>query len=197
MTNRGFADEQPFGDLGVGEPFAHQAEHLLLALAEQPAVTRAGPALDAEPAQHEGDASYDEAREKARLSRGVLMWKLDAAWKIRSWQASRALRDLNASVYDARTRETASGRAREGAPERNAALGARVATLAPRVDGLIARVGAAKDAQARRLADIAVRELEDQRKRLDEYSIQARYALATIYDRAAAAPAASPREPTP
>ena len=114
------------------------------------------------------------------------MWKLDSAWKVRSWQASRALRDLNASVYDARTRETASGRAREGAPERNAALGARVGTLEPRVDSLSLRVENAKGAQARRLADIAVRELEDQRKRLDEYSIQARYALATIYDRAAA-----------
>lgn len=175
-------------------------------------------AVDAELARPAADASHDEslavwdggrwrpaaadqrgdAREKARLARGVLMWKLDAAWKVRSWQANRALRDLNASVYDARTRETASGRAREGAPERNAALGVRVGTLAPRVDGLIARVGAAKDAQARRVADIAVRELEDQRKRLDEYSIQARYALATIYDRAAAGTApAQPAEAQP
>jgi tetratricopeptide (TPR) repeat protein len=139
-----------------------------------------------------------DAREKARLARGVLMWKLDAAWKVRTWQTSRALRDLNASVYDARTRETASGRAREGAPERNAALGARVGTLAPRVDTLALRVENAKGAQARRLADIAVRELAEQRKRLDEYSIQARYALATIYDRAAAGDApAKPPEAQP
>jgi tetratricopeptide (TPR) repeat protein len=131
-----------------------------------------------------------DAREKARLARGVLLWKLDAAWKVRKWQTSRALRDLNAAVYDARTRETASGRAREGAPERNAALGARVDQLSPRVAGLAQRVEAAKSAQGQRLADIAVRELEDQRKRLDEYSVQARYALATIYDRAASADAA-------
>ncbi len=127
-----------------------------------------------------------DAREKARLARGVLMWKLDAAWKVRSWQARRALRELNASVYDARTRETASSHARVGAPERNAVLGRRVGTLAPRVDVLMLRVENAKGVQAGRLADIAVRELEEQRKRLDEYAIQARYALATIYDRAAA-----------
>jgi hypothetical protein len=127
-----------------------------------------------------------DAREKARLARGVLLWKLDAAWRVRSWQTSRSLRDLNAAIYDARTRESASGRAREGAPERNAALGARVGTLAPRVETLALRVENAKGEQARRLADIAVRELEEQRKRLDGYSIQARYALATIYDRAAA-----------
>ena len=155
-------------------------------------------AVDAELMQHAGDASYDDAREKSRLARGVLMWKLDAAWKVRSWQASRALRDLNASVYDARTRETASGLARGGAPERNAALGSRVGTLAPRVDTLMVRVESAKGEQARRLADIAVRELEEQRKRLDEYSIQARYALATIYDRAAAGTApAKPQEAQP
>ena len=66
------------------------------------------------------------------------------------------------------------------------------------VDALTLRVENAKGTQARRLADIAVRELEDQRKRLDEYSIQARYALATIYDRAAAGTApAKPQEAQP
>lgn len=146
-------------------------------------------AVDKELALHAGDASYDDFREKARLSRGVLLWKLDAAWKVRSWQASRALRDLNAAVYDARTREKASSLAREGAPEKTAALGRRVQRLSPRVADLAARVEEAKAGQAARLADIAVRELEEQRQRLDEYSIQARYALATIYDRATAAPA--------
>jgi hypothetical protein len=145
-------------------------------------------AVDAELALHAGDASYDEAREKARLARGVLVWKLDSEWKVRSWQANRALRELNATVYDARTRETASGRAREGAPEKNAALGRRVDRVSPRIVALAVRVEDAKAAQGRHLADIAVRELEQQRQRLDEYSVQARYALATIYDRAAAAP---------
>ena len=82
----------------------------------------------------------DEAREKARLARGVLVWKLDSEWKVRSWQANRALRELNATVYDARTRETASGRAREGAPEKNAALGQRVEHVAPRIVALAVRV---------------------------------------------------------
>jgi hypothetical protein len=154
-------------------------------------------AVDAELALHPGDASYDEAREKARLARGVLLWKLDAAWKVRSWQANRALRDLNATVYDARTRETASGRAREGAPERNAALGARVQQVDPRLTALLLRVENAKSAQAVHLADIAVGELEQQRRRLDEYAVQARYALATIYDRASASASQAPAQPRP
>jgi hypothetical protein len=90
-------------------------------------------------------------------------------------------------VYDARTRQTASQRARVGAPERNAALGVRVAAVSPRVESLGVRVEAAKAAQGRFLADIAIGELQAQRRRLDEYSVQARYAIATIYDRASAA----------
>jgi hypothetical protein len=140
--------------------------------------------VDAALAAHAGDAAYDDAREKARLARGVVLWRLDEAWKVRTWQAQRAMRDLDASVYDARTRETMSGRARTGAPERNAVLGKRVADVAPRLTRLAARVAAAKSAQARYLADIAVGELQAQRRRLDEYSVQARYAIATIYDRA-------------
>ena len=142
--------------------------------------------VDAELAAHAGDASQDDAREKARLARGVLMWRLDEAWKVRSWQAARSMRELDAAVYDARTLQTASSRARQGAPERNAELGRRVAAVAPRVADLAAQVAAAKSAHERYLADIAVGELEAQRQRLDEYSVQARYAVATIYDRASA-----------
>ncbi len=140
--------------------------------------------VDAELSAHSGDANYDDARDKARLARGVLLWRLDDAWRVRSWQANRAMRELDAVVYDARTRQTASSRAREGAPERNAALGVRVNAVSPRVVDLRLRVEAAKAAQGRHLADIAVGELEAQRHRLDEYSVQARYAIATIYDRA-------------
>ncbi|MGQ0383741.1 MAG: tetratricopeptide repeat protein [Gammaproteobacteria bacterium] len=142
--------------------------------------------VDAELAAQPGDASLADAREKARLARGVLMWRLDEAWKVRRWQAERSMRELDAAVYDARTRQTASSRARQGAPERNAVLGRRVQAVAPRVEMLAARVDSAKAAQERYLADIAVGELESQRRRLDEYSVQARYAIATIYDRASA-----------
>jgi len=142
--------------------------------------------VEAELATHPGDASFDDAREKARLARGVVIWNLDAAWKTRLWRAQRAMRELDAAVYDARTRQAASVKARQGAPERAAALAVRVDAVSPRVADLAVRVEAAKAAQGRRLADIAINELEQQRSRLDEYSVQARYAIATIYDRASA-----------
>ncbi len=152
--------------------------------------------VDAELAAHADDRSLDDSRERARLARGVLMWRLDDSWKVRSWQASRAMRDLDAAVYDARTRQTASSRAREGAPERNAALGVRVVAVSPRVSALAVRVDEAKLNQSRYLADLAISELESQRQRLDEYSVQARYSLALIYDRATSGqvPAPAPEQ---
>jgi tetratricopeptide (TPR) repeat protein len=140
--------------------------------------------VDAELTAHAGDPSFDDAREKARLARGVVTWNLDAAWKTRVWQAQRAMRELDAVVYDARTRQAGAVKARKGAPERAAALAVRVDAVSPHVTDLTVRVAAAKEAQGRRLADIAISELEEQRNRLDEYSVQARYAIATIYDRA-------------
>ena len=48
------------------------------------------------------------------------------------------------------------------------------------------RVGDAMAAQRAYLQSIAVGELRAQRERLDVYTVQARFALAAIYDRASA-----------
>jgi hypothetical protein len=66
------------------------------------------------------------------------------------------------------------------------ALTARIEALAPRVDGLRTSAQATLTAQRTFLERLAVAELEAQRDRLDTYLVQARFALAAIYDRAAA-----------
>ena len=83
-------------------------------------------------------------------------------------------------------------RARADYPARTEQFAQRVAGLQPRVAGLNTRLGIAAESQNRYLADIAIRELESQKERLAAYSLQARFALASIYDRASsAAPAPS------
>jgi hypothetical protein len=56
--------------------------------------------------------------------------------------------------------------------------------LQPRVTGLTAQLDTMAEKQNRYLAAIAVKELEAQKQRLAAYSLQARFALASIYDRA-------------
>ena len=138
------------------------------------------------------DPALAEAREKARLARGVLQWELDREFALRAWHARRSLRDLDARLFDARTRTRAATQALEGMPARNDAFEARIADLAPRVTELEQRVAALRERQAEYLASLAVNELEAQKARLAEYSLQARYALATLYDRASAGAGSAP-----
>jgi hypothetical protein len=58
--------------------------------------------------------------------------------------------------------------------------------------GLRARLAGAGEAQGTLLADIAVHELDAQKQRMADYEVQARFALASIYDRAAEPPRAAP-----
>jgi hypothetical protein len=76
-------------------------------------------------------------------------------------------------------------RARGDYPARTEEFARRVASLPPRIDGLSARLDATAQAQNRYLAAVAIKELESQKQRLAAYSLQARFALASIYDKAA------------
>lgn len=139
------------------------------------------------------DPLVQEMREKARLIRGTLYWDFNAGYKARLWKARKELRELNVAATEARRRWVLVERARDEYPARTERFAQRVAGLQARIESLMARLGAAADSQNRYLAEIAVRELESQQQRLAAYSLQARFALASIYDRASsAAPAPAP-----
>jgi hypothetical protein len=72
------------------------------------------------------------------------------------------------------------------APRNTAGFGQRVAGLAARIDEITPRIDATAAAQERVLAEIAVNELEAQKRRLANYATQAQFALASLYDGAAA-----------
>ena len=59
------------------------------------------------------------------------------------------------------------------------------AALKARIDGLQVRMAAVEQKQGEYLAQVAVAELDQQKDRLATYQVQARFALATMYDRAA------------
>lgn len=133
----------------------------------------------------QNDPMVQEMREKARLLRGKLLWDFNASYKARLWRARKELRELDVAYKEARRRSVLVERAREDYPARTEEFARRVATLPPRIDGLIARLDATAQAQNRYLASVAVKELEQQKQRLASYSLQARFALASIYDKAA------------
>jgi hypothetical protein len=63
-----------------------------------------------------------------------------------------------------------------------ASFNQRVAGLSPQISNLRDRVDVAMATQRAFLQDVAVDELQAQKQRLDTYTVQARFALAAIYD---------------
>jgi hypothetical protein len=133
----------------------------------------------------QSDPLVQEMREKTRLLRGRLLWDFNAGYKARLWRTRKELRELDVAYKEARRRWVLVERAREDYPARTEEFAGRVANLQPRIAALSAKLDAAAKSQNQFLADVAIKELESQKERLAAYSLQARYALASIYDRAA------------
>ena len=143
-------------------------------------------------------AENAELRARLALVKGVLYYRLDEAFGARSWQAQRSLRDLGLALNEAHSRWIRVERARRNMPVNTGEFAERVSALRGRIAALQTRLAAAEERQNSYLAQLAVHELEQQKDRLAAYQAQARFALATMYDRAASAEeAAHGKAPAP
>src|SRR3569833_1349554 len=108
------------------------------------------------------------------------------------------MKDLDLFLKEAQNRWIRVQRARQSVPTNNGEFAARVAALKARIDALQGRMAAVQRKQADYLAQVAVAELEQQKNRLATYQVQARFASATMYDRAAnPEPAKKPEDVAP
>ncbi|GAC1458288.1 MAG: hypothetical protein PVSMB6_17240 [Steroidobacteraceae bacterium] len=132
------------------------------------------------------------------LVKGVMQMSLEDAWNARLWQVQRDLKDLDLTLREAQSRWIRVQRALHSMPANTGEFAARVASLKGRISSMQARIAATQEKQSAYLARIAVNELSDQKARLAAYQIQARFALASMYDRAASAEnAAHAKAPAP
>jgi lipopolysaccharide biosynthesis regulator YciM len=129
-------------------------------------------------------------RDKLRLMKGVLYWKLDAQFKERSYAERRELRELDALLNEAQNRWVRVQHARSSVPTNTGEFEARIAALAQRIVDLKSRLGQSAQKQNQYLEQMASSALLEQKDRLAAYEVQARFALADIYDRASSPPAA-------
>jgi chromosome segregation ATPase len=141
-----------------------------------------------------------DLRVRLALVKGVLQFRLHDAFNARLWQEHRALKDLSLALHEAQSRWIRVERDRKSVPTNTGEFAARVTALEQRIDTLQARLAATEQKQSVFLARLAAHELEEQKDRLAAYQVQARFALATMYDRAANAdtkPAPAPPEEAP
>jgi lipopolysaccharide biosynthesis regulator YciM/predicted nucleic acid-binding Zn-ribbon protein len=130
-------------------------------------------------------AETADLKARLRLVKGVLYFRLNDSFRARMWQQRRTIKDLDLALHEAENRWIRVEHARQSVPTNNGEFAARVAALRSRIDELQSRLAATEQKQSDYLAQVAVNELEQQKDRLATYQVQARFALATMYDRAA------------
>jgi hypothetical protein len=133
-------------------------------------------------AAHPDDPDLAEMREKLRLMKGVMYWRLSSSFKARLWNERRSVKELEAELKETQKRAVLVKQARAGVPADTGAYGGRIAAIRARMDGLQRRLAEVSGQQNRFLQALAISELEGQKARIATYQIQARYELAAIYD---------------
>jgi hypothetical protein len=138
-----------------------------------------------------------ELRNRLRLVKGALFWRLAADYRGSMFGQRRALRDVDGVLRETQDRWEQLGRARASVPQNTGEFGARVDSARVRLEALRARLAVARRRQNEYLAQLAVNELSEQKARIAAYQVQARFSLAAIYDRAATPKRAPPPAAVP
>ena len=134
------------------------------------------------------DADAERTRQRARLAAGALTWRLAQEYPARAWEAKKDLLVIDTELEQARLHDAAITQAQRDEPARQEAFAKRIAELAQRIKALIPRVASLTKDQQQEVQELAVAELARQKDRMVAYSQQARFAVAQMYDRAAAPP---------
>jgi hypothetical protein len=136
-------------------------------------------------AAHPDDPDLAAIRDKHRLMKGVMYWRLSASFKARLWNERRSVKELEAGLKETQKRAVLVRQARAGVPTNTGAYTGRVRAIRTRMDELQQRMTDVSAQQNQFLQALAIRELQGQKQRISTYQLQARYELAAIYDRAA------------
>ena len=138
--------------------------------------------LERNPALAADIPEAQEVRDKIRLLKGVLQWDLDKKFKSRLWKIRKDVQDTGQALVETRRSRRNVDETMRNEPLTFDGFNARVDGLNPRIDALKIDVDDAMGRQRAFLQSIAVEELRAQQQRLNTYSVQARFALAAIYD---------------
>jgi hypothetical protein len=138
--------------------------------------------LESAPAVSADIAEAEEVRDKILLLKGALQWQLERDFKDRLWRTRRDVRNTGEALVDTQRSRRQIDDTMRNEPIKFEELSSRVYGLGTRIDGMKIRVDGAMGEQRAFLQSIALGELQAQKQRLDIYTVQARFALAAIYD---------------
>ncbi len=136
-----------------------------------------------------GDASdpeIEDIAERVDFLKGYLYWELSDGFKSRVWSARKRLRDVNHLLRDSTRSAALVKAARSAVPAHIESLSGRLDAIRPKLESVHARASQLRDRELASVSELAVRELEAEKARIRDYVLEARYSLATLYDRASA-----------
>ena len=139
-------------------------------------------ALERNPAWHTPAAAA--ARDKHRVLKGSLLWALDRDYRYRLWQQRDTAEQIAQELSAAEELEARTQFIRTDMPLKLEEFQLRIATLQPRIDAMLQQIDVVLGRQQEQLQAVVIEELRTRQQRLASYRIQARFALATIYDKA-------------
>lgn len=157
-----------------------------LATADERIVREELARLERKIAKAKGPAA-DAARERIARLKGVVQWRIHTEYDKRLTDAYKNLRQLDAVVAQLKQRYEAFVRTRQAATQSYEGYNDGILRLRTRVSAAQERVQALMARQGHLLEVMAVNELELRQRRLEDYRVKARFALADSYDRAAKA----------
>ena len=132
----------------------------------------------------DADPGLAEAHDRLRRVAGALAWQLAHEFPARVWDARKGQKQTEDALAGARAHDEQLAAAERDEPARFEAFARRIAELQARVEVLIPRVAALDKEEQGALQEIAIVSLQSQKERLAQYTAQARYAVAQLYDRA-------------
>ncbi len=140
-------------------------------------------ALEEYIAIHPGDVSEELILRVKRL-RGVLLWSVSSEYDQRLTDAYNHLISLDEIIKELKIRHRSFIRTRQAATQSYEGYTIPIRQLRTRLFAAQRKLKGVMAKQGRLLETMAINELDSRRKRLEEYQIKARFALAESYDRA-------------
>lgn len=125
-------------------------------------------------------------RDKQRILKGLLQWNMEREFRVRIWRQERNIAELGEQLVNVQQQLNGLDSATALVPATVETFAARIARLQPRIDTLQGKLRVAMEVHENYLHKLVEDELQGQKSRLLAYRAQARFALASIFDRMSA-----------
>ncbi|MEJ2574735.1 MAG: tetratricopeptide repeat protein [Gammaproteobacteria bacterium] len=126
----------------------------------------------------------EKTRQRIARLKGVITWNIDTEYDKRFTKAAEHLHELDGNIKRLKTIYRSFVRARQAATLSYEGYDAQINRLRIKIREALQKVRLLKARQGHTIEVMATNELERRRKRIEEYQVKARFAMADSYDRA-------------